>query len=299
VTGGTGLVGRALIPELLARQDEVLCVTRDPGRAREVLPGAIEWIGADPCLPGVWQDRLQSCDAVINLAGDPVATGRWSRQKKHRLRRSRLAVTEGVARAMADGGRPMTLISGSAVGYYGDRGAAALGEEQEPGQDFLARLALEWEHMATKACRDNTRVVLLRTGVVLTSAGGALPRLVQPFRLGAGGPLGSGRQYFPWIHRQELVRIILFALDQAAVAGPINAVVPNPPTQKQFAAALGRALGKPCWLPAPAAALRLLLGEKAAMLLASQRALPNVLKAHGYRFVWGDLDEALADLLPA
>lgn len=299
VTGGTGLVGRLLVPQLLNRQDEVLCVTRDPGAARQVLPAATEIVGADPSLPGDWQDRLLTCDAVVNLAGEPVADGYWTRKKKNRIRRSRLAVTDNIASVLADCGRPMTLVSASAVGFYGDRGADALGEDREPGQDFLARLAVEWEHTATKAEKEDVRVVLIRIGVVLAADGGALARMVPLFRLGLGGPLGSGHQYFPWIHIQDLVRIILFALDNDDIVGPVNAVVPNPPSQKEFAGALGTALGKSSWLPAPTLALKLVLGEKADMLLASQRVVPNVLKSHGFRFAFGELDKALADLFPA
>ena len=299
VTGGTGLVGRLLIPQLLNRQDEVLCVTRDPTRARAILPDGVELVGADPRLPGVWQDRLLTCDAVINLAGESVAAGRWSKKKKRGLRRSRLAVTENVVDAMAAAGRPMVLVNASAVGYYGHQGSEALSEDHQPGQDFLARLAVEWEHAALQAAKDENRVVVLRIGVVLSRNGGALVRMIPPFKLGLGGPLGSGRQYFPWIHIQDLVRIVLFALDNESMRGPVNAVVPNPPPQREFAVALGRSLGKSAWLPTLAVTLRILLGEKAALVLASQRAVPNALKAHGFRFAFGELEKALDDLFPA
>jgi uncharacterized protein (TIGR01777 family) len=193
----------------------------------------------------------------------------------------------------------LVLVNASAVGFYGDRGADALTEDDEPGQDFLARLAVEWEHTAAKAEKDKIRIALLRIGVVLAPEGGALAQMVRPFRWGIGGPLGSGNQYFPWIHIQDLVRIILFTLDNEAIRGPVNAVVPNPPQQKDFAVALGAALGRSSWLPAPRLALHLLMGEKAAMILASQRAVPNVLKAHGFRFAFGELDQAMTDLFPA
>lgn len=299
ITGGTGLVGRMLVPQLLNRQDEVLCVTRNPARARPLLPAGVELIGADPALPGVWQDRLLTCDAVVNLAGESVADGRWTRQKKNRIRRSRLAVTGNIADVMADCGRTMTLVSASAIGYYGNRGDEALGEDQQPGQDFLARLAVEWEHTAAKAAKENIRVAMLRIGIVLATEGGALARMVPPFRWGVGGPLGNGQQYFPWIHIQDLVRIILFTLDNEAIVGPVNAVVPLPAPQKDFAAALAATLGKRSWLAAPYPALKMLLGEKADMLMASQRAVPNVLKANGFRFAFGELDKALKDLFPA
>lgn len=297
VTGGTGLVGRALVPQLLNRNDEVLCVTRDPARAGEVLPPQVELIGADPTLPGVWQDRLLTCDAIVNLAGESVAGGRWTAHRKRTIRRSRLAVTGNIASALTTGDGPRVLVSASAVGYYGSQGTQALSEDHQPGQDFLARLAVEWEHAATRTAREDLRVVLLRLGVVLAPRGGALDRMLPLFRLGLGGPLGSGRQYFPWIHRQDVVRIILFALDNPTVEGPVNAVVPTPPQQGEFAAALGRAVGKPAWLPTPAFALRLVLGEQAGMVLASQRAVPYALKSSGFRFTFGELDKALDNLL--
>ena len=297
VTGGTGLVGRKLIPLLLDRGDEVLCLSRDPGRAREVLPAVVTVIGGDPGLPGDWQDRLATCDGVVNLAGASVAEGRWTSGRKQKLRRSRLGTTDNVARALAGVEKPVVLVSASAVGYYGDRGDEALDEKSEPGQDFLARLALEWEHTARNAESEMVRVVLMRIGVVLAADGGALEKMIPPFRLGLGGPLGSGRQYFPWIHIRDLVRAIMFALLEPGLSGPVNAVVPDPPTQGEFARELGRQLGKSSRLPAPTLALKLLLGEKADLILASQRAVPNALKAAGFKFEFGDLDQALADLI--
>ena len=297
VTGGTGLVGSRLIRDLAARGDEVVCVTRDPAKGRDRLPAAVELVGADPTLPGAWQDRLAGCDAVVNLAGESVGEGRWTAARKRRIRRSRLATTDHVADAVAGAGGGVTLVSASAVGYYGDGGEHALGEDAQPGNDFLARLTVEWENTARKAEREGARVVLLRIAVVLAREGGALPLMLKPFKLGLGGPLGGGRQYFPWIHVQDLVDALVFALDTPELSGPVNAAAPNPPTQAEFAKALGRALGKPAVLPAPAFALRLLLGEKADMLLKGQRALPNALRAKGFKFRYGELDEALADLV--
>jgi len=208
-------------------------------------------------------------------------------------------VTDNITRVMADSDRPQVLVNASAVGYYGDQGAEALSEDHEPGHDFLARLSVEWEHAAARAGKGNTRVVLLRIGVVLAADGGALVPMARAFRLGLGGPLGTGRQYFPWVHIQDLVRIILFALDNEQVRGPVNAVAPDPPRQKDFAACLGRALGRRSWLPTPGPVLYMVLGEKAEMILASQRAVPTVLRAQGFHFTWGEMEPALADLFPA
>ncbi len=297
VTGGTGLVGRVVIPMLLDRGDEVLCLTRDPARARNVLPAGTEILGGDPTMPGDWQDRLGTCEGVVNLAGAPVADGLWTGQRKQRIRRSRLSTTGNVAAALAACEQPIVLASASAVGYYGNRGETALGERSEPGIGFLARLALEWEHTALKAERENVRVALIRVGVVLSAEGGALARMLPAYRLGFGGPLGTGKQYFPWIHIRDLARLLLFVLDQTEVRGPVNAAVPDPPRQKEFARALGRAVGKPAYLPVPGFALKLVMGELSDVLLASQRVVPNVLRAAGFKFEFGEIEKALDDLI--
>ena len=297
VTGGTGLVGRVVIPMLLDRGDEVLCLTRDPARARGVLPSGTEILGGDPTMPGDWQDRLGTCEGVINLAGSPVAEGLWTNQRKQSIRRSRLSTTGNVVAALAACDQPMVLASASAVGYYGNRGEEALGEGSEPGSGFLARLAVEWEHTAQKAEREKVRVALIRVGVVLSAEGGALARMLPAFRLGLGGPLGGGKQYFPWIHIRDLARLLIFVMDNGDIRGPVNAVVPDPPRQKEFAGALGRVLGKSAFIPLPGFALYCAMGELSGVLLASQRVVPNVLKAAGFKFEFDELEKALDDLI--
>ncbi len=298
ITGGSGLIGRHLVPKLFDRAERVICLTRSPERARSLLPPRTECVKGDPTRPGPWQATVGDCDAVINLAGEPIAAGRWTAARKQRLRRSRLRSTANVAEGIAaSGGRRCTLISASATGYYGDGGDVALTEQRQPGHDFLARLCYEWERAALQAESGRCRVVVLRIGVVLARDGGALPRMLIPFRYGCGGPLGNGRQFLPWIDLNDLVRVILFALDSSALRGPVNTVAPDPPTQAEFARKLGAALGRPSLLPVPALALRLLLGELAEVVLSSQRAVPNVLKAAGFKFGHADLAGALADLL--
>jgi uncharacterized protein (TIGR01777 family) len=297
LTGGTGLVGRHLALALIQRTDHVVCVTRNETRARSLLPVGAEFIQGDPTQPGPWQEAISGCDAVVNLAGESVAKGFWSEARKRAIRRSRLATTRNVAEAMARAGAAGVLVSASATGYYGDGGSVALDESAQPGSGFLARLAREWEGTALVAESGPTRVVLLRIGVVLARDGGALPRLAIPFKLGLGGPLGSGKQYFPWIHIRDLVRIILFALDTGNLTGPVNAVVPDPPPQRTFARALGSVLHRPSLLPVPAFLLRMALGEKADMILASQRVIPRALRARGFQFECDDLQQALTDLL--
>jgi len=296
VTGGTGLVGRAVVGALVLRRDEVVCVTRHETRARSLLPVGVSFLAADPAAPGAWQEAAAGCDAIVNLAGEPIAGGRWTAGRKRRIRRSRLETTRNVAAAASRGERVKVLVSASATGYYGDGGERALDEGAEPGHDFLGRLALEWEESARAAQGGGLRVVLLRTGIVLARDGGALPRLSLPLRLFVGGPLGGGRQYFPWIHLADVVRIVLFALDTPDLAGPVNAVAPDPPTQAQFIRALGRTLGRPAWLAVPACALRLFTGELAGALLASQRVVPKALRARGFAFEHGNLGPALREL---
>lgn len=296
ITGGTGLVGRAVIGALVRRRDEVVCVTRHETRARSLLPVGVTFLAGDPAVPGPWQAAAAGCDAIINLAGEPIAGGRWTAGRKRRIRRSRLETTRNVAAAAVRADRVKVLVSASATGYYGDGGERALDEGAEPGHDFLGRLALEWEESARAAQGSGRRVVLLRTGIVLARDGGALPRLRLPLRLFVGGTLGNGRQYFPWIHLEDVVRIVLFALDTPDLSGPVNAVAPDPPTQAQFTRALGRALGRPVWLPLPAFVLRLLAGELAGALLASQRVVPRALRARGFAFAHGDLQQALTEL---
>lgn len=297
MTGGTGLLGRAIVSGLLSRGDEAVVVSRNAARAEAVLPAAAQILVADAAEPGPWLDRVRQADAVINLIGDNVGQGLWTGRKRRRLRRSRLRPTSLLAAALRERDRPAILLSASATGYYGDGGEQALGEDAELGRDFLAILCHEWERSAMRAESERCRVVCLRFGVVLARDGGALPRLLPLFRRGLGGPLGHGRQYFAWIHLQDAVRAVLFALDTPAVRGPVNVTTPNPPPQREFAQVLGAAVGRSARWPTPAWVLRLLLGEKGRMLLRSQRAVPNRLKAHGFRWEFADLDRALTDLL--
>lgn len=298
VTGGTGLIGRALVPELVARGDRVAVVTRDAARAAGGLPAAVDLLEADPAVQGPWLERARSSDVIVNLVGESVASGIWTAGKKRKLRRSRLRPINHLADALRDSDRAGLLINASATGYYGDGGGRALGEDAEPGHDYLAILCYEWERNAMRAEREHRRVVLTRFGLVLSTDGGALPAMLPAFKRGLGGPMGGGRQYLPWIHIRDVVRAICFIIDTPAVKGAVNVTTPNPPQQRAFAGALGEALGKPARLPAPAWALKLILGEKSRLVLQSQRAVPNRLKTHGFRWEYDELERALADLLP-
>ncbi len=298
VAGGTGLIGRHVIAALLARGDEVVCLTRDAQRARAVLPADVAMCEADTTEPGTWQDEAAAADAVINLAGASVAEGRWTAKRRRQLRRSRVRPTAYLAEAARRGG-DCVFLSASASGYYGDAGDRALTEDAEPGQDYLARLAAEWEHNALSADSERCRVVCLRLAVVLAREGGALPRLVGLSRRHLNGKLGSGQQYFPWVHVRDVVNICLFAIATPALRGAVNVVAPDPPRQRQFAQALAARAGVSFELPAPAWGLRLVLGARASMLLASQRMVPGALRAQGFRFTFPDLERAFDDLLPA
>lgn len=297
MTGGTGLIGRALTRGLLERGDGVVCLTRDRRRALSRLPRSVEIVEGDPVEGGAWQDALDGCDAVINLAGESLAAGRWTRRRKHRFRRSRLETTRNLVDAIHARPGVRTLLSGSAVGYYDAAGRLPLYEECEPGVDFLGRLAHQWEGCALEAASSETRVALLRTGMVLSRDGEALRRLIMPYRFGLGGPLGNPRAYIPWIHVEDMVRATLFLLDRDDISGPVNMVAPDPPTQMEFAQALGTVLGRRSSFRIPAFAIRLALGEMADMILSSCRAVPKVLRANGFSYTYRDLEPALQDLL--
>jgi hypothetical protein len=294
VTGATGLVGRAACAALLARGDAVTAVSRAADAAAR-LPAGTRVVQGDPSAPGAWQDALAAADACLHLAGEPVAEGRWTAEKKRRIRESRVRSTANVAAAIRAGG-PGVLVSGSAVGFYGSRGDEVLDERSAPGDGFLADVCREWEAAAEPA-RARARVVLLRTGIVLAREGGALPKLVQPFKVLAGGPVGDGAFWQPWIHLADQVGLALLALDDARADGPLDATAPEPVRNRDLARAIGRVLGRPSALRAPALALRLALGEMASAILASQRVLPAKALALGYRFRFPELEGALRDLL--
>ncbi len=293
VTGATGLIGRAACAALVARGDAVTAGSRAGGAAR--LPAGVRTVAGDPAEPGPWQDALAAADACLHLAGEPIAEGRWTKEKKRRIRESRIRSTENVAAVVRERG-PKVLVSGSAVGFYGSRGDEVLDEASPPGEGFLADVCRAWEDAAAPA-RARARVVLLRTGVVLARDGGALPKLVQPFKLFAGGPMGDGAFWMPRIHLADQVGLALLALDDAGAEGPLDATAPEPARNRDVAAAIGRALGRPSALRTPAFALSLALGELVTAVTASQRVLPRKALALGYRFRYAKVDAALRDLL--
>jgi len=297
VTGATGFIGRALIPRLQREGHAVIAWVRSSARARGLLGADVELVRADSD-GGELAAAIAQCDAVVNLAGAPVIGARWTARRRDVLERSRIGVTGQVVQAMAQvKSPPRVFISGSAVGYYGNPGDEPLTEASSGGDDFLARLCRRWESAALEAERLGTRVVLLRTGVVLGRAGGALAQMLPLFRFGAGGPFGSGAQYLPWIHLHDLVKIIASALVDDRYRGPVNAVAPEQATSRTFARALGRALHRPTLLPVPALALQALLGEASTVLLASQRVAPLALAERQFEFDFPTLTAALEDIV--
>ncbi|MDA8480586.1 TIGR01777 family oxidoreductase [Citrobacter sp. Awk 4] len=292
VTGGTGLIGRHLIPRLLESGHQVTVVTRNPEKARQILDSrVILWKGLED------KKNLNHVDAVINLAGEPIADKRWTEQQKERLCQSRWSITQKLADLInASDTPPAILISGSAAGYYGDLGEVVVTEEEPPHNEFTHKLCARWEQIASSAQSEKTRVCLLRTGVVLAPKGGILAKMVPSFRLGMGGPIGTGRQYLAWIHIDDMVNGILWLLNHD-LQGPFNMVSPYPVRNEQFAHALGHALNRPAIVRVPATAIRLLMGESSVLVLGGQRALPKRLEASGFAFRWYDLEEALADVI--
>ena len=292
IAGATGFLGQPLARALAADGRDIVILTRrtDPPRSTN----AARFLTWRPGHPGPWAAEIEGAAAVVNLAGESIAASRWSNAQKQRILDSRVQATRTLADAILGASRPPPVfVSGSAVGYYGPRGDEVVTENQPPGSDFLAQVCAAWEAEATRA-DSAARVVCIRTGLVIEDGGGALPRMVLPFKFGAGGPLGSGRQYMPWIHRDDWVALVRWTVATAAADGPINATAPNPVTNTEFARALGRALHRPAFMPAPAFALRLALGEMAdALVLSGQRAVPAKAERLGFRFRFTQLDDAL------
>jgi uncharacterized protein len=293
ISGSSGLVGSALRPALVRGGHPIGRLLRSGAAAG---PDDRLW---DPPAGRLDPAALQGVDAVVHLAGESIAAGRWTVARKERIRKSRVEGTQLLSRAIADATpRPAVLVSASAVGFYGDRDDEVLRETSPRGRGFLPAVCVAWESATERAEARGVRVVHLRFGVILAAGGGALARMLPPFRLGLGGPIGSGRQYMPWITLDDAVRVIQHVLTRDDLSGPVNAVAPTPVTNRDFTRALGRALGRPAFLPMPAFLARLAFGEMAdALLLASARAVPERLRASGFAFRDPDLEPALRRLL--
>jgi uncharacterized protein len=294
VTGGTGTIGRELVEALLQRGDAVTVLTRDVERTAALLPDTHPVAWRDPLHEPAPAEAFNGRDAVVHLAGEPIAQ-RWSDDAKRRIRESReLGTRNLVAGLRAAEPRPRVLVSQSAVGYYGPHGDERLDESAPPASgDFLADVVVAWEREAQAAEELGMRVVRTRTGVVLSESGGALAQMLPPFKLGVGGPVAGGRQYVPWIHMDDVVGVILRSIDDDSISGPLNVTAPEPATNRELSKALGRVLVRPAITPVPAFALRLLYGEMGSIVTTGQRAVPARLLELGYDYRHPELEAAL------
>lgn len=301
ITGGSGLIGRAVTAELTAAGYEVVVLSRSPARVSG-LPAGARAVGWDAETAEGWSKLAAGARAIVNLAGENLAAGPWTRERKQRILASRLAATGAVVSACQEvaeegGEAPAVLLQGSAVGYYGARGDEILTEESSAGAGFLAEVTVDWEAASAPVESVGVRRTISRTGVVLASDGGALPKMALPFKLFVGGPVGDGAQWVPWIHLRDLARALRFLIEDAEASGAFNLTAPEPVTNRQLGEALGDVLGRPSFLRAPELAVRLALGEMSTVLLEGQRALPRRLVERGFQFHHTDLRAALKDLL--
>lgn len=301
ITGATGFVGSRLVQRLHELGDTILVLTRNPDKARRVFPTSaypnLEVVGYSPTKSGSWQQSLAGCDAAVNLAGAPIAEERWTPQRKREIMDSRKVGTEKVVEAiMAAEPKPSVLVNASAIGYYGTSETATFDEESPAGDDFLAEVCQAWEAAAEPVKEVGTRLVILRFGIVL-GMGGAIAKMLAPFKLFAGGPIGSGRQWFSWIHREDLVNLILESLRNPEITGVFNATAPNPVRMGEFCQTLGKVLNRPSWLPVPGFAMEALLGDGAIVVLEGQEVLPRHALSSGFEFQFPTVEPAIEDIL--
>lgn len=294
LAGATGFIGKPLVSRLSAAGHHLVILTRDPARSRWHVSPKLQVLQWDSKTAGKWASAVDGADAVINLAGEPIAEKRWSPEQKQKLLRSRVDATRAIVQAFQSAKtKPKVLINGSAVGFYGPVENDEVPEETPKGTGFLADVCEAWEKETEPLKNTGVRIVLLRTGIVLEKGGGALAKMEFPFKIFAGGPLGSGTQGFPWIHLDDEIGLIEFALTHESVEGPLNAAAPESLTNAQFSKALGHALHRPSWAPVPAFVLKLMLGEMSEMLLTGQRAVPRKALQAGYRFKYSSATQAL------
>lgn len=298
IAGGTGFLGSHLLATLRSRGEEPTVLSREGARATGLQAHGVKVIFGDVNQPGDWRAAVAGHDVVVNLVGESLAAGRWTPERKQAIRESRIQSTRVLVEACRQATpRPSTLVNASAIGYYGDNRTDNWLVESDPaGRDFLADLTMEWEQEAMTAEAFGMRVLCIRTGLVLGPDGGALPKMLPVFQRGLGGPLGSGHQWYSWIHVDDWVRLVLFCIE-AAMDGPVNAVAPNPVPMRAFARALGRVLHRPALLPVPEFVLRLALGDMADVLLSSQRVSPKKVRQAGFQFRFPDLEPALRNVI--
>lgn len=297
MTGGTGFIGSEVCKKLLKRGYEVILLIRinEKPRLNLQLPGVsfVEYgYTADSQIP---TDLMQEVDGIINMAGEPIFNGKWTEEKKKKILESRINITRQLVESIAklSGKRPKTLVSASAVGYYGPRDATEIFEDGLPGTDFLAQVCAQWEAEALKAVNLGVRTIVLRTGIVLDKGGGALAQMINPYKYFVGGPIGSGKQYFSWIHREDMTELYVTAVTDTRISGPVNATAPYPVTMNELSQSIGKALHKPSWLPVPAFLAKLIMGESAQVVVTGQRVIPQKLLSINFPYGYKYIHEAL------
>lgn len=301
IAGATGFVGSRLVERLHSEGHSVLVLARNSERARRVFPASaypnLEIVGYTPAESGDWLHSIAGCDGVVNLAGEPIAEERWTAARQQAIVDSRKLTTAKLVEAIANANpKPSVLVSASAIGYYGTSETAEFDENSLGGDDFLAEVCKDWEAAAQPVKNVGTRLAILRLGIVL-GMGGALAKMLPPFKLFAGGPIGTGKQWFSWIHRDDVVNLILFALQNPQIEGVLNATAPNPVRMNELCETLGEVLQRPSWLPVPSFALELLLGDGAKVVLEGQQVLPKQTLASGFQYEYPNLKSALEEIL--
>jgi len=296
ITGGTGFVGKQLTSRLVQEGNEVTILTRSVKESRQT-PKGISYLQGDPTQKGPWQEAISDHDVIINLAGASIFS-KWTEEQKKAIRDSRVNTTRNIVEGIEPRHeKKITLFSASAVGYYGFHGDEELTEQSPPGNDFLARIAVEWEGEALKAKEKGVRVVITRFGIVLGEMGGALGRMIPLFKKFVGGPIGSGRQWFSWVHIKDLAEAFAFLIKHPEISGPVNVCSPNPVKNRDLAMALGKVLHRPSFMPAPGFMIKLVLGEFGSVILEGQRVVPRQLLDRGFVFQYPDIDKALQSII--
>lgn len=301
ITGATGFVGTRLVHSLKDEGHQFVIFTRNVNRAKTIYPPStfpnMEIVAYNATESGEWQDKISGCDAVVNLAGEPIAE-RWSPEHKKAILESRQLGTRKIVEAISKAtDKPSVLINPSAVGYYGTSETKTFDENSSPGDDFLAEVCQAWESEAQEVKKVNVRLVILRFGIVLGTEG-ALSRMIPPFKLFAGGPIGSGRQWFSWIHIDDLVQLLKESLNRSGIVGTFNATAPNPVRMNELCETLGEVMNRPSWLPVPDFALEVLLGEGSKVVLEGQQVLPKETLALGFQYQYPTIQSALMDIVP-
>ncbi|MDB9315061.1 TIGR01777 family oxidoreductase [Spirulina sp. CS-785/01] len=301
VTGGTGFVGQRVVEKLEKRGDEIILFTRSPEKAMKVFPknnfSHVTAVAYTPKESGEWQNAVSGCDGVVNLAGESLSEGRWTENRKREIIASREVGTQKLVEAIDKAeSKPSVLVNASAIGYYGTSETATFDESSPPGNDFLAEVCKRWEGAAEKVKNTGVRLAILRFGIVLGN-GGAIAKLIPPFKLYAGGPIGSGKQWFSWVHREDVVNLILHSLDNPDMAGVYNATAPHPVRMQQFCDTLGRVMNRPSWLPVPGFVIETLLGDGAVVVLEGQEVLPKATQKSGFEFQYSHVKDAITSIV--